>query len=163
MNRSEMTLQAALDHACASEKAFAEENERLRARVAQLEAPRLFPVCQAGFSIPWSLAERAYEQYSKPHGASQSLETLARRGGFYAEELDQFVPGWREETREINLLRRRLARAEVESTRLRSALLACEEALDTVLGYDQKSEWAEKAIPVVNAALGEARAVLEER
>lgn len=51
--------------------------------------------------------------------------------------------------------------ARTDLARLRSALLACESALDTVLGYDQRSEWAEKAIPVVNAALLEARVVLE--
>ncbi len=48
-------------------------------------------------SIPWALAERAYEAYSKKYGTSQSLERIAVRGGFYLSELDELVPGWREE------------------------------------------------------------------
>lgn len=47
-------------------------------------------------SIPWSLAEKAYEVYSSKYGTSQSLERLAERGGFGLGELDEFVPGWRE-------------------------------------------------------------------
>lgn len=48
-------------------------------------------------SIPWSLAERAYVDYSRRYGTDQSLERLAQRGGFGLKELDMFVPGWRAE------------------------------------------------------------------
>ncbi|MBE4747763.1 hypothetical protein G4177_06165 [Corallococcus sp. ZKHCc1 1396] len=48
-------------------------------------------------SIPWSLAERAYADYSRRYGTSQSLERLAERGGFGPTELDVHVPGWRKE------------------------------------------------------------------
>lgn len=48
-------------------------------------------------TIPWSLAERAYIDYSRRYGTNQSLERLAERGGFGPTELDEHVPGWREE------------------------------------------------------------------
>ncbi|RKG97833.1 hypothetical protein D7V97_33845 [Corallococcus sp. CA053C] len=48
-------------------------------------------------SIPWSLAERAYIDYSRRYGTDQTLERLAERGGFGPTELDVHVPGWRKE------------------------------------------------------------------
>ena len=48
-------------------------------------------------TIPWSLAERAYVDYSRRYGTNQSLERLAQRGGFGPTELDVHVPGWRAE------------------------------------------------------------------
>jgi len=38
-------------------------------------------------TIPWWLAEVAYIEYSRRFGNSQSLEQLAKRGGFGSEEL----------------------------------------------------------------------------
>jgi len=38
-------------------------------------------------SIPWWLAEIAYEHYAKLFGKEQSLERLAERGGFGRDEL----------------------------------------------------------------------------
>jgi len=38
-------------------------------------------------SVPWWLAEVAYEWYSKQYGKQQSLERLAERGGFGRDEL----------------------------------------------------------------------------
>ena len=37
--------------------------------------------------IPWSVAETAYEEYSRRYGKGQSLERLAERGGFGRDEL----------------------------------------------------------------------------
>ncbi|NNC17653.1 hypothetical protein HJC22_18200 [Corallococcus exiguus] len=48
-------------------------------------------------TIQWALAERAYADYSRRFGTSQSLELLAERGGFGVYEMDLFVPGWRKE------------------------------------------------------------------
>lgn len=42
-------------------------------------------------TIPWWLAKKAYEYYSKRFGTSQSLERLAERGGFGREELIAFL------------------------------------------------------------------------
>lgn len=43
--------------------------------------------------IPWWLAEKAYETYSKKFGTSQSLDRLAERGGFGREELVWLLKG----------------------------------------------------------------------
>ena len=40
-----------------------------------------------GCTIPWWLAEIAYEHYAKLFGNSQSLKRLAERGGFGRDEL----------------------------------------------------------------------------
>lgn len=47
-------------------------------------------------SIPWFIADLAYSVYSASYGREQSLERLAERGGFGPEEMDEFVPNWRE-------------------------------------------------------------------
>jgi hypothetical protein len=38
-------------------------------------------------TIPWWLAEEAYQYYAEKFGTSQSLERLAERGGFGRHEL----------------------------------------------------------------------------
>ena len=38
-------------------------------------------------TIPWWLAEIAYEHYAERYGTQQSLERLAERGGFGRREL----------------------------------------------------------------------------
>lgn len=82
------------------------QNERAIA-IAKVRA-KPFPVCKTGLlmsdpayakalaSVPWHVAERAYEEYARRYGRSQSLEQLAQRGGFGLGELDMFYPGWRE-------------------------------------------------------------------
>ena len=42
-------------------------------------------------TIPWWLAEIAYEYYSSLYGKGQSLERLAERGGFGRTELVRFI------------------------------------------------------------------------
>lgn len=49
-------------------------------------------------SIPWSVAERAYEKYSARYGRAQSLERLAERGGFGPGEMDDLYPEWERAT-----------------------------------------------------------------
>ena len=44
-------------------------------------------------SIPWWLAEKAYEVYSNQFGTTQSLQRLADRGGFGRYELTQLLKG----------------------------------------------------------------------
>jgi len=44
-------------------------------------------------TIPWWLAEIAYEEYSRVYGKTQSIERLAERGGFCREELVRFIRG----------------------------------------------------------------------
>ena len=61
---------------------------------------RDFPIHSGnGITIPWSVAEQAFLGYVKKYGQGQSLETIAKRGGFGVEELDEFHPEWREHIR----------------------------------------------------------------
>lgn len=58
--------------------------------------------------IPWSVAEKAYGEYSRRHGSNQSLERLAERGGFGWGEMDTLYPPWRAEVDEICILKKAL-------------------------------------------------------
>jgi hypothetical protein len=62
-------------------------------------------------SIPWAIADLAYSVYSAESGRSQSLEDLARRGGFGAGEMDMFLPDWRERCSAIDEATRPLVEA----------------------------------------------------
>lgn len=73
------------------------------------------PVQGYSAGIPWSLHLRAWDAYAKLYGRQQSAERLAERGGFGTTELDEFVPGWRDEVSEITSLR-------AENERLRALL-----------------------------------------
>ncbi len=74
---------------------------------------RTAPVHRYG-RIPWSVYERAYAAYRERYGDHPSregqtpAERLAERGGFGIEEMDEYLPGWREEVEEIPRLRREL-------------------------------------------------------
>jgi len=63
--------------------------------------------------IPWALAERAYSVYAGRYGRNQSLARLGERGGFAPSEMDEFLPGWREEADECAALRARIAALSV--------------------------------------------------
>lgn len=52
-------------------------------------------------SCSWSVAEKSYGAYALRFGRSQSLETLAKRGGFSWGEMDDQYPAWREEESEL--------------------------------------------------------------
>jgi hypothetical protein len=75
---------------------------------------RLAPVQGYSAGIPWSMHLRAYDAYCKEHGKQQALIEGHCRGGFGVNELDMFIPGWREELSELHRLRTRLAAAERE-------------------------------------------------
>lgn len=47
-------------------------------------------------SVPWHVAERAWRGYDAKYRCGQSLEQLARRGGFAECELDEYYPEWRQ-------------------------------------------------------------------
>lgn len=40
-------------------------------------------------TVPWEIAEKAYEDYSAQYGNRQTLGRLAQRGGFGYEEMDE--------------------------------------------------------------------------
>lgn len=104
-------------HAVGNEQPDAALLREVQVALAQMQQERWFPVTlpitskqaeRSGPSqvrIPWSVAEKAYAVYAGRYGHEQSLEQIAKRGGFYAEELDALFPGWREEADEITQLR----------------------------------------------------------
>lgn len=91
---------------------------------------RTFPVMYSSDSdkagpvtIPWSVAEKAYSRYAALCGGRQTLERVAERGGFYAGEMDELYPEWRNETSEIAALRARVDELEDEKRPQCGALL----------------------------------------
>jgi len=64
---------------------------------------KMFHLCGCAGSIPYVLAEEAYAAYSKKYGSQQTLTRMGERGGFYAEELDEFIPGGRDRAIAIKL------------------------------------------------------------
>ena len=58
---------------------------------------RRFPLLGTKASIPWALAERAFEEFRLAHGFVWTLEMVAGAGGFMPEELDAVLPCWRRE------------------------------------------------------------------
>lgn len=73
------------------------EVDQLRKRL-RLEPERQFPIIGNSQSlvIPWSVVEKAYEVYCTRFGKQQALDTLVRRGGFSAMEMDILLPEWRQ-------------------------------------------------------------------
>lgn len=85
----------------------------LRAALAAPER-KMAPVQGWPQGIPWSLHLEAYAAYCKkwsPQPALIDLEGRNCRGGFGTDELDEFIPGWRERASEIAQLRSELAHA----------------------------------------------------
>ncbi len=64
--------------------------------------------------IPWSIAELAYSGYATKYGTDQSLKRLSERGGFGPEEMDEYVPNWRELTSELTTLKAEIAKLNTE-------------------------------------------------
>jgi hypothetical protein len=88
--------------------------------------PERAPVQGYRRGIPWSMHLDAYDAYVKGWSRQDALidyNGRGCRGGFGTEELDQFIPGWREKVSEIEALRAevdRLKSVEAELTRLKT-------------------------------------------
>jgi hypothetical protein len=80
----------------------------------ELEAAKIAPVQGYSAGIPWDMHLRAYDAYCKRYSPQKALIEGWCRGGFAVEELDVFIPGWREELD--------------EQTKLKAALTAEREA-----------------------------------
>lgn len=75
---------------------------------------KMAPVQGFTAGIPWSMHLRAYDAYRKKYGEQKALidlEGSGCRGGFGVGELDDFIPGWRDEVSEITRLNERLEEA----------------------------------------------------
>ena len=78
---------------------------------------KVAPVQGYAPGIPWSIHMEAYAAYSKKWRPQQALIEGGCRGGFATDELDEFVPGWRERVSEIHLLRAEVARLRAGGVR----------------------------------------------
>lgn len=77
------------------------------------EAQKRAPVQRLSGGIPWDMHLRAYEAYARRWGAQPAmidLEGRGCRGGFAVEELDEFIPGWRDELERRENVRLRIDR-----------------------------------------------------
>lgn len=89
-----------------------------------MAAQRMFPLQSedtgpAGpSSIPWEIAERAYQEYNRRY-PGQTLERIAERSGFGWLEMDEFLPGWRDEVDLFTKLTTRVAELEETNSILR--------------------------------------------
>lgn len=111
--------------------------------------PKIAPVQGWAQGIPWSLHLKAYSVYCQKWGAQEALIDLAGRGcrgGFSTGELDDFIPGWREEVSEIG--------------RLRAALLALANAADEVGVKFFDTDTMEPEVEAMQKATLAARAAL---
>ena len=95
--------------------------EALRERVAELKPNKRAPVQGYSAGISWSMHLRAYDVYCKKYSSQPALIDLEKkncRGGFGTEELDEFIPGWREELSETAQLLQRAEAAEARVAEL---------------------------------------------
>lgn len=97
---------------------FRQDVEMSAARAESAEArleqqnERTAPVQGYAPGIPWAMHLRAYAAYAKRYSPQRALIEGDCRGGFHADELDIFIPGWREELSGIHQLRAKVARLE---------------------------------------------------
>lgn len=82
------------------------------------EPEKMAPVQGYRAGIPWSMHLEEYDAYCKKYGRQQALIEGGCRGGFGTEELDIFIPGWREKVSEISKLKSELSelRKQMENT-----------------------------------------------
>jgi predicted nucleic acid-binding Zn-ribbon protein len=114
-----------------------------------VEKERIAPVQGYKPGIPWSMHLRAYAAYCNQHGEQKALLDLDGkncRGGFHVEELDEFIPSWREELTEAYHLRKRVEALEQERDGLSFNLDAAVDALANCQAKrDELQERAERA------------------
>jgi hypothetical protein len=80
------------------------------ATVVPVAAEKTAPVQGWPQGIPWSLHMEAYAAYSKKWRPQPALIEGGCCGGFHVDELDDFIPGWRDKVSEIAQLRAEIAR-----------------------------------------------------
>lgn len=93
--------------------------------------------------IPWSVAQRAYSVYASRYGRDQSCARLAERGGFCPREMDDLLPGWKEEVSEVAMLTQ-------ENQRLRNLAAKAIAALEMAHVAVNRTGWEDG--PTLNEA-----------
>jgi hypothetical protein len=104
---------------------------------------RMAPVQGFSAGIPWKLHLRAWDAYRARGCYGQSAEDIARRGGFGTEELDMFVPGWREDV--LMMDREGMERLKADNERLMADRAWLQQVAVHDAGHDEDC-------PVVHAA-----------
>jgi hypothetical protein len=85
---------------------------RALSQTAGVTSERIAPVQGYTPGIPWSMHLEAYDVYCKRYGKQQALIEGGCRGGFGTNELDMFIPGWRDRLSEFNAMKARIAELE---------------------------------------------------
>jgi hypothetical protein len=75
---------------------------------------KLAPVQGFTPGIPWEMHLRAYDVYRKEYGEQKALIEGWCRGGFGCTELDNFIPGWREEVSQFAALKKQVESLQAE-------------------------------------------------
>lgn len=70
------------------------------------------PVQGWAAGIPWDLHLEAYSAYCKRYGPQKALIEGGCRGGFHTNELDVFLPGWREKVSALGIAQARIRELE---------------------------------------------------
>lgn len=101
---------------------------------------KMAPVQDYSAGIPWAMHLRAYDAYCKrfaPQPAMIDLQFRNCRGGFAVRELDEFIPGWREELEELPRLRATVKKLEAELSEARVAV-------DQLDQQNKRADWLEE-------------------
>lgn len=85
---------------------------------------KMAPVQGYAPGIPWEMHLRAYGVYEQRYGRQQALIEGGCRGGFMANELDEFIPGWRHELSVLAKRDKEIEALRAEVARLRALLAA---------------------------------------
>lgn len=91
---------------------WADGTESVAPQDPTLEAIREVAPVQGFGPIPWPLHVEAWREYHRIYDSRQNAETIADRGGFHAEEMDELLPGWREKLSAVGQLRERAEKGE---------------------------------------------------
>jgi DNA-binding transcriptional MerR regulator len=139
------------DHEADCERRVAEAVDKFA------EKNKKAPVQGYSAGIPWAMHLRAYDAYCKKCGPQKALIEGWCRGGFSTNELDIFIPGWREELSQLT------AQA-AEIADLKKQILADEQLNELLERWDETEPAMQRKIAGAFAAkLALAQAEIEEK
>lgn len=118
---------------------------------AEPSAAKRAPVQGYSPGIPWEMHLRAYDAYCKRWSSQPALIDLEGRncrGGFGTEELDEFIPGWRDELSDRRKMEAALQSAQSEAAALRVERDEWKHAAEDELSRRQNLGRAEAALRV---------------
>lgn len=105
--------------------AYPSEGVSLQFKKQDAQKEKTAPVQGYPQGIPWFLHLEAYAVYSKkwgPQPALIDLEVRNCRGGFSTEELDEFIPGWRDKVSDFRNLQTEIMRLKTVTDDMKMAV-----------------------------------------